>query len=114
MVADPGACCHRRSSILKWQLQATRRRGGSVVRRRDWYIGVGIVALAGILLGAFPRYEWRNGPNNSLLRADRWRGKLETGRFVQGQWTADVVRWQRQMDASEKRSGNPESASKVD
>lgn len=48
------------------------------MRRRDWWIGVGILAVATLLHGLVPRYsvEIRN---DGLFRFDRWTGRMEAG-----------------------------------
>lgn len=62
--------------------------------RRDWWLGVGIVASALLLHAALPRYEWRSPGGNAAdyLRLDRWTGHALWGTFVStpgplfGQW----------------------------
>lgn len=44
--------------------------------RRDWYIGVFILALALVFHAAFPRYEYRaRDPLYQSIRIDRWTGQ---------------------------------------
>lgn len=49
--------------------------------RRDWWLGVGLVALAILLHAAFPRYEWRNVKGVPLVRIDRWTGRVVRGHY---------------------------------
>ena len=46
------------------------------MRRRDWWIGVGLV-VAGLVLHAFyPRYEWRHtAAPSQMIRVDTWTGE---------------------------------------
>lgn len=45
------------------------------MRRRDWWIGVAIVAGALLLHASFPRYEWRQVSGGGVMvRIDHWRG----------------------------------------
>lgn len=46
--------------------------------RRDWWIGIALVAVAFLAHAAFPRYEWRASTVHPdvALRFDRWRGTV--------------------------------------
>jgi hypothetical protein len=50
------------------------------VARRDWYVGIAIVAAALIFHALFPRYEIRHPGGDRrplmMLRVDRWTGKV--------------------------------------
>jgi hypothetical protein len=57
--------------------------------RRDWYIGVTLIAVAVLLHALLPRYEWRAGPSDRhLIRIDRWTGAASLGVISssQSQW----------------------------
>jgi hypothetical protein len=44
--------------------------------RRDWWIGIAVLAAALLAHALFPRYEWRRiGQSNVVLRIDTWRGR---------------------------------------
>jgi len=62
------------------------------MRRRDWFIGVTIIAAALLLHAAFPRYEWRAHAthHDALIRVDRWTGRAEHGLLVtaSGGWVS--------------------------
>ena len=58
--------------------------------RRDWWIGITLVALALLAHAALPRYEWR-GTVPYLVRIDRWTGRAERGSMSSGQWTSLAV-----------------------
>lgn len=48
--------------------------------RRDWYLGVVLVACALLFHAAFPRYEIRQPGGDRatfLLRVDRWTGTVK-------------------------------------
>ena len=46
------------------------------MRRRDWWIGVGLVVAALVLHAFYPRYEWRpTGAPTHMLRVDTWTGE---------------------------------------
>jgi hypothetical protein len=49
--------------------------------RRDWYIGVLLLALALLAHALVPRYEWQAvaGEPRQLIRVDRWTGTAEHG-----------------------------------
>lgn len=49
--------------------------------RRDWYVGVAVVALALLVHAAFPRYEWQGLADHPgfVIRIDRWRGHAQIG-----------------------------------
>ena len=55
--------------------------------RRDWWIGVAVIALAILLHAAVPRYEWHpvNPAYHVFARMDRWTGRAFLGRF-DGTW----------------------------
>jgi hypothetical protein len=42
--------------------------------RRDWWIGVLLVALALLGHAAMPRYQWQHQGGFVWLRVDRWTG----------------------------------------
>lgn len=46
--------------------------------RRDWYLGIAIVATALLIHALVPRYEWREGRRDrrgqEMIRIDRWTG----------------------------------------
>lgn len=48
---------------------------------RDWWLGVTLVALAILLHGLIPRYEWREFTRTSAgqygIRIDRWTGEAQ-------------------------------------
>jgi hypothetical protein len=45
--------------------------------RRDWWLGVFVVALVLLLHAAIPRYEWRSaGSMPTAARIDRWTGDV--------------------------------------
>lgn len=62
--------------------------------RRDWWLGLLLLALAILAHAAFPRYEWHPmrgdgiGSAIGMLRVDRWRGTsvlvFPTSREVRG------------------------------
>jgi hypothetical protein len=45
--------------------------------RRDWWIGIGIVAIAIIVHAFVPRFELRSRDGMPLVRVDRWTGRVE-------------------------------------
>jgi len=48
--------------------------------RRDWWLGVGLVALAVLMNAAIPRYDIRTvgvGRAHAFMRVDRWTGHAE-------------------------------------
>jgi len=49
-----------------------------MVTRRDWWIGVGVVALGLLVHASVPRYEWQA---SGTVRIDRWTGGAEIGVF---------------------------------
>lgn len=45
--------------------------------RRDWWLGVFVVALVLLLHTAIPRYEWWTaGSSSAVIRIDRWTGAI--------------------------------------
>jgi hypothetical protein len=66
---------------------ATRLVPGFHMTRRDWWIGVGVIALAlmahAVIPQYVPRYEWRHESANRWLRVDRWTGTAEPVRVMQ-------------------------------
>jgi hypothetical protein len=54
--------------------------------RRDWWLGIGAIALVILLHAVFPRYEWR-GEGTGLIRIDRWTGSAVVGTWEAGRWT---------------------------
>ena len=49
--------------------------------RRDWWLGVALVTLAIVLHTAFPRYEWRDVRGVTVVRIDRWTGRVVRGHY---------------------------------
>lgn len=47
--------------------------------RRDWYIGILVLALALAFHATFPRYEYRTPTGSATvgIRIDRWTGSVE-------------------------------------
>lgn len=55
--------------------------------RRDLIIAAAILFAAVVWYTAFPRYEWRQGPQpRYLVRIDRWTGQAELGDLRGGRW----------------------------
>ena len=55
--------------------------------RRDWWLGIVVLAFAIVLHAAVPRYEWRTIRGVPMLRVDRWTGTAVLGTFAGGHWT---------------------------
>jgi hypothetical protein len=60
------------------------------ITRRDWWIGVTVVAVAILAHALFPRYQWRDFRGMPIIRVDRWRNIEEVGEFREGVWTRRV------------------------
>lgn len=58
--------------------------------KRDWWLGVAIVAAAICLHALLPRHEFSQvtGLRGVLVRVDRWTGRATMGVFRGGVWTA--------------------------
>jgi hypothetical protein len=74
-----------------------------MMTKREWWIGVGVVALAIVIHAAVPRYTWRHdrGPT---IRIDRWTGASVIGGFgSDGRWaSAAELNAQRQQTEADK------------
>ena len=75
----------------------------SVITRRDWWIGIAIVAGAILIHAAWPRYDWRHVTGTVFVRIDRWTGHASLHRVV-AERAIDVA----PTVASPRPSGNPE------
>ena len=53
--------------------------------RRDWWLGVAVLAIAIVLHAAFPRYEWRT-LDSYVVRLDRWTGGAALSNWSSRQW----------------------------
>lgn len=56
---------------------------------RHWWAGIGVLVAALVLHAAIPRYDWRPLTGFVWVRADRWTGHAEIGRFAadaHGRW----------------------------
>jgi hypothetical protein len=53
--------------------------------RRDWWLGVAVLAIAIMVHAILPRYEWRQ-VGNAFVRIDRWFGAAAVGQFGDGRW----------------------------
>lgn len=70
------------SAPVEWAAPGSEFR---VVSKRDWFIGVVVLALGMLAHSAIPRYEWREGarsaspigPVQQMIRIDRWTGQVE-------------------------------------
>jgi hypothetical protein len=51
------------------------------ITRRDWWLGVAVVALALVLHAIVPRYEVLIGAQGWPLRVDRWTGTVSVPPF---------------------------------
>jgi hypothetical protein len=52
-----------------------------MITRRDWWLGILVLALALLAHAAIPRYEWRTTAMPLLMmRIDRWTGHVITVR----------------------------------
>jgi hypothetical protein len=64
--------------------------------RRDWWLGVSLVAMAVGLHAAYPRYDWRPTSNpGATIRIDRWTGEAVLGRHnaeSNGRWQPVTLR----------------------
>lgn len=56
--------------------------------RRDWWMGILLLAAAVLAHALIPRYEWRNVGPVPRVRVDRWTGRAEVGNFSGGRWIA--------------------------
>ena len=59
--------------------------------RRDWWLGVAVVAVAILLHTFVPRYEYRDFHGAPMVRVDRWTGRSTIGHFDKGEWTLPVA-----------------------
>ena len=63
------------------------------VSRRDWWLGVLIVAVAVLLHAAWPRYDWRHVVGGVFVRINHWTGAAVIGRTgADRQWTPDYAK----------------------
>lgn len=58
--------------------------------RRDWWLGIMLVASAILLHALIPRYDWRHVDGAAWSRVDRWTGDLRFGTIQQ---TDEGARW---------------------
>jgi hypothetical protein len=72
-----------------------------MMTQRNWYIGWSLAVLAAAAYAAHPRYDWRNGNRNTLLRIDRWTGVVTTGE-IRRDWGRWVSTEELQHDAERK------------
>lgn len=47
------------------------------MNRRDWWLGVAVLAAVLLLHALVPRYEWQHQEGLAWLRVDRWSGRAE-------------------------------------
>src|SRR5688572_23816738 len=82
----PSKC--RTFPVIPFRILLTAATEGPMMSRRDWWIGVGVVALALLLHTAFPRYDWRQLHGPLYVQVDRWTGRTTLGAFlgVGGEW----------------------------
>jgi hypothetical protein len=52
-------------------------KGDGPMTRRDWWLGVAAIVAALILHAAIPRHEITRWTDDTILRADRWTGRVE-------------------------------------
>lgn len=45
--------------------------------RRDWWLGLVVLVVAGLLHALLPRYEIVGTPSTQFARFDRWTGQLQ-------------------------------------
>lgn len=68
---------------------------GHDMTRRDWWIGIALIACALLLHAAVPRYEWRErhvgNAATFLIRIDRWTGSADYGRWQDGRWMSQAA-----------------------
>lgn len=88
----PSACLYLLGVAVAWVNRGFDRTGAydssrtnSILKPRDWWIGVAIIAIAILLHAAYPRYEWRQ-QGAVLMRIDRWTGSANLGRWQRGEW----------------------------
>ena len=56
--------------------------------RRDWWLGVAVLALVILVHALLPRYEWSVSPMFGILRFDRWTGRTERATIAAHQTTS--------------------------
>jgi len=72
-----------------WLTGADKSETTMLISRRDWWLGVIVLAVALVFHALAPRYDWIAHSTAGLMRIDRWTGGATLGTFTsepRGTW----------------------------
>jgi hypothetical protein len=59
--------------------------------RRDWWLGIVLLALCLLFRAVVPRYEWQPEPRNTMMQVDRWTRDAQVGSWDGSAWVFSAV-----------------------